>query len=191
VPSKKNSVGKQPNATVKELSKAIEQFRDTEWAARRENLKRSIGRPTRYRREFAERVIDYFMRARPYRTINTMFGPKEIAADLPTLAGFAMEIGVHRETLNNWASETTKDGRLKHPEFFDAIKKAKTIQEDIWATNSLRKLYDRTFAIFFGKNNLDYVDRVHVAEEQAESYDDMESDQAVSSADDARKLARQ
>lgn len=165
------------------------QLEDALWDETREAMKASIGRPSRYHKEYCAKLVEYFMRERPYRTVQTMFGPKEIPTDLPTLAGFAMEIGVHRDTLHEWANATDKSGKLKHPEFSDAIKKAKTVQEMIWATNSLRKLYDKTFAIFFGKNNLDYRDKYEVEETRTAGYEDLEDVPKAKSAAEARRLA--
>lgn len=118
---------------------------DAEWAAFTANMRRNVGRPSVYSPDYCGEVIAYFLSKPPYREVLTQFGPRLIANDLPTLAGFAVKIGVCKQTLHNWMDE--------HKEFLDAIARAKAAQEFIWATNTMNKLYDKTFAIFFGKNN--------------------------------------
>jgi hypothetical protein len=75
-----------------------------------------------------------------------------LPAELPTLAGFASMIGVHRETLLNWTKE--------HPEFFDAYKRAKDDQERILVANGLCGLYEGAFGIFTAKNLIGWRDKV-------------------------------
>lgn len=117
------------------------------------------GRPTDYRPEFCEMIIEYFD-VEPYREVGRTKTNKDgseytyyedKANDWPTLAGFAAKIGSHRESLNNWAKQ--------HDEFFDAIKKAKEIQEQILVTNALKGLYNPTFSIFAAKNIFSWKDK--------------------------------
>jgi hypothetical protein len=74
-----------------------------------------------------------------------------IANELPTLAGFASVIGVHRDTLNEWEKV--------HPEFSDAVKRAKAHQERILVSNGLSDRYNSTMTIFALKNLADWKDR--------------------------------
>ena len=64
----------------------------------------------------------------------------------------AHSIGTTRETIHNW-----KD---KYPEFLDAYKKAKQLQEEIWIQNSLKGLYSTAFTIFLGKNVFGWTDKI-------------------------------
>src|SRR4051794_18596943 len=133
------------------LRKAAEQARkqeDTDWRQFVDETVRKMGRPTLYEPAYCEQVIRYFLTKPPYHVVSTMFGPKLVANDMPTLAEFAVRIGVSKKTINNWCDE--------YEEFLRAVEKAKGVQEWIWATNTLHKLYDKTFSIFFGKNNLGY-----------------------------------
>lgn len=144
-------VAKSPKS--KRISKAPEiPSDDPQWQALVQPLIRSVGRPTLYDPKYCTDVVRYFASKPPYRMVQTMFGPKLLPNDLPTLAGFAVSIGVSKKTINNWCDE--------HSEFLRAVEMAKAVQEHIWATNTLHKLYDRTFSIFFGKNNLGYVEKV-------------------------------
>jgi hypothetical protein len=113
------------------------------------------GRPTLYQPEFCRQILDYFD-VEPYRVVtrvNKRTGHEysELAANpLPTLAGFASQIGVARQTLHNWGKE--------HPEFFDAIARAKATAEYVLVTNGLLGLYHARFAIFVAKNYTDLRD---------------------------------
>jgi len=119
------------------------------------------GAPTKYKKAFCKELIDFFD-IEPYiekqRTIMSKGKPitidMEIANDWPTLAKFCTTIGVHRDTLQEWAK--------KHPEFSVAIKKAKEYQESILVTNGLKGLYNPGFAIFAAKNVIGWKDRQEI-----------------------------
>ena len=90
----------------------------------------NFGRPSKYDPKYVQELLDYFNQD-PYiqkmKQVVTKQGdvievPIEAATDFKSLAGFANRIGVHRETLLNWAKE--------HSDFFDAIKRAKSYQEE-------------------------------------------------------------
>lgn len=129
--------------------------------------KEDTGRPTKYKEEYCEQIIEFFNKD-PYEAIEIEVTDddgnvrKTVATDksgdpilkpcqLPTKEGFAISIGVHRETLINWAKA--------HPEFFDAIKTCEMMQENILVQNSLIKAYDKTFAIFTAKNVMGWSDK--------------------------------
>ncbi len=97
------------------------------------------GRPTAYDPKYCDEILEYFS-IKPYEKTD---GKTEVA-DLPTFAGFAKTIGVHRDTLNEWTNE--------HPQFSDAYKKAKEIQEDFLVINGLRSNINTAFGIFVLKN---------------------------------------
>lgn len=105
------------------------------------------GRPSEYDSKYCQEILKYFG-VKPYETNER---GREVAADLPTLAGFASKIGVHRDTLHQW----TKD----HPEFSDAYKKAKDLQENFIVVNGNRGLINTAFAIFTAKNVLGWRDK--------------------------------
>lgn len=108
----------------------------------------TAGRPSSYKPEYAEQLKKYF-------AVDAAIPNNDgelVANSLPTLAGFACEIGVHRETLLNWAEV--------HQEFFDALKMAKEHQERILVENGLLGRYDKTFAIFTAKNLISWRDKV-------------------------------
>ena len=118
-----------------------------------------VGRPTKYDKKYCDDLIKYF-NIEPhfetpvvttYKDGTTKEEIKLIPSDLPTLAAFASNIGVHRDTLNQWATE--------HKEFSDALKRAKEHQERILVTNGLQGLYPAAFAIFTAKNVINWRDK--------------------------------
>lgn len=108
------------------------------------------GRPAEYDPKFCQMLIDYF-NLKPYTKNN--FGKLE-AQDFPSLAGFAVKIGVHRETLLNWSN--------LYPDFFDAYKRAKDYQENFLVVNGMRGLINPSFAIFTAKNVLNWRDKKEI-----------------------------
>lgn len=122
------------------------------------------GRPSGYKPEYAKMLEDYFNV--PAQVIDEDEDGKKIKpSSLPTLAGFACKIGVHRETLLNWAEN--------HQDFFDAFKMAKEHQERILVENGLMGYYDKTFAIFTAKNLINWRDKQEVEHGMSESLLDL------------------
>lgn len=106
-----------------------------------------VGRPSKYKREYAQKARDYALSPE---------GEK-----FPTLAGLACHLGVCRDTIHEWTKAVDDKTRgLKHPEFSDAIKAMKAIQERDLVNGALNGDYQPTFAIFFAKNNLGMKDSV-------------------------------
>ena len=121
------------------------------------------GRPTKYKPEYAQELIDFFNVA-PYKIReyeNEKTGKLEIiheAADLPTFSMFAIHIGVNVDTLHEWKNKKDEEGNFVHPEFSDAYKKAKAYQEHVWMQNTLKGGYQQAFSIFIGKNVIERED---------------------------------
>lgn len=113
------------------------------------------GRPTKYEARFADELLDYFNQVPcTFEIVENSKGDMcrvATPASFPTLAGFACKIGVHRETLIEWAKV--------HEEFTDAYKRAKDYQEHILVENGLMGGYDKTFAIFTAKNVINWRDK--------------------------------
>ena len=126
---------------------------------------RPVGRPTVYRDEFPEMMIEFFSQAPTREVTNRDSKGNESTQVLPgffpTLARFATNIGVTKDTLHDWA--TAKDlttGNLKHPEFSSAYKKAKDLQEANLVEGTIASAYNSTFAIFTAKNVLGWRDKI-------------------------------
>lgn len=127
-----------------------------------------VGRPTLYKSEYTQRLLDYFDVEPYYERITKIVTkkgdvievPKDEANDFPTLAGFAVLIGVHRDTLHEWSTAENEDGELLYPDFSDAYKRAKDFQEAYIAINGLKGHVNPTFAIFIAKNVLGWTDKL-------------------------------
>lgn len=122
------------------------------------------GRPTVFREEFADMLLEYFS-APPTRevTVKDKSGEERIEilpGVFPTLARFAVNVGVTRETLHDWATAKKPDGELKHPRFSYAYKKAKDFQEANLVEGTMAGAYNSTFAIFTAKNVLGWRDKI-------------------------------
>lgn len=118
--------------------------------------KRPVGRPTDYKPEYCQMLIDYFS-IEPYKEIQkkiyTKSGalieiPEDRPADFPSLAGFCIKIGIHRDTLHEW----TKN----HPEFSDVYRLAKEYQENYLLVNGNKELIPTNFATFLLINHSNY-----------------------------------
>ena len=125
---------------------------------------RKVGRPTVYQDHYPDLMLEYFSRPpTKERTIVDAKGNERtevVPNDFPTLARFAVSIGVVKDTLYDWATAKTPDGELKHPEFSAAYKKAKHLQEANLIEGTLKNAYNSTFAIFTAKNVLGWRDKV-------------------------------
>lgn len=124
--------------------------------------KRPVGRPSEYRPEIAQELLDYFGKD-PYvekeqdiltKTGDVITIKKDVASDFPTLAGFAIKLGICRDTLLEWSKE--------YPEFSGAYKRAKDFQENFLAVNGNKGLIHPAFAIFTAKNVLNWRDKKDV-----------------------------
>ena len=110
------------------------------------------GRPTKYRDEYCDQILEFFDQD-PFEIVTNDEGEPVLTPSgkvitrpckLPTFERFAHSICVHKDTLYEWAS--------KIQSFSDAMKKAKQIQHDILVQNGLTGGYNNTFAIFVGKS---------------------------------------
>jgi len=111
-----------------------------------------MARPTKYRKEYCQEIIEFFTRE-PFQVVHNADGspaldrsgsPVLMPCPLPTLEGFSIKIGVTSDTLLNWAK--------KHDEFLGAVKRAKDLQKEILVQNGLAGNYEKAFAIFLAKN---------------------------------------
>jgi len=127
------------------------------------NEPKPFGRPTLFREEFAQQLIDYFnIDAYTEKVeLNKDGNPVviKVANKFPTLARFATMIGVTRETLHDWATSKKEDGELKYPDFSYAYKRAKDYQEAILVEGTMLNVFNAPFSIFTAKNVLGWRDR--------------------------------
>jgi len=127
------------------------------------------GRPTKYDPDYCDMLIEYFDIESGYdveaENSKGVMQSVRHASNLPTIAGFARSIRVHRDTIHHWANEQDDEGNLIRPEFSDALKFAKDCQEDILIQNGLKGGYAPSFAIFTAKNILGWRDTKEVTED--------------------------
>ena len=123
------------------------------------------GRPTKYKPEFADKMVEFFSQP-PIREVTTIDAKgnettQVLPGHFPTLARFATNIGVTKDTLHDWATaKHIETGELKHPDFLSAYKKAKDLQEANLVEGTIAGAYNSTFAIFTAKNVLGWRDKV-------------------------------
>lgn len=121
------------------------------------------GRPSSYKPEFVAMLDEFFdiSAGEDIMAQNKKGEPVVVrkAAALPTLAAFACKIGVHRETLREWADAADENGVARYPEFSAAYKRAREHQERILTENGLLGAYQPAFAIFTAKNVLGWRDK--------------------------------
>ena len=94
------------------------------------------GRPTKYKNEYCDEIIEYFKNEEP----------------IGSIAGFAAKIGVCKDTIHEW--------RDKHQAFSDAYKKAYAFYEHKWLKGSINGDFQVAFSIFMGKNVFGYKDKL-------------------------------
>ena len=110
--------------------------------------------PLRYQPEFCERLLSFFD-VPPFTVTEVMkkdgsVALVETAAELPTFAAFAKQLGTTCDVLSGWEQV--------HPAFFEAAQKARDLQGNILIQNSLRGNYSASFAVFTAKNLLGWKD---------------------------------
>ena len=120
----------------------------------------TFGRPTKYKKEYCEKIVEYF--DVPYFvekevTKATSSGviykiKKEVPNRIPLFEGFARSIGVDTDTVVNW----TRD----HEDFFGAYKTAKGLQKEMLVYLAVNGHLAQSYAIFLTKNITDFTDRV-------------------------------
>ena len=108
----------------------------------------------RYQPEFCDRLLAFFDVVPFHITEVTKRDGSvslvETAAELPTFAAFAKQLGTTCEVLKNWEN--------KHAAFREAAQKARDLQSNILIQNSLRGNYSASFAVFTAKNLLGWKD---------------------------------
>lgn len=112
---------------------------------------RKLGRPSLYEDRFAQDLLDYF--GEYLKSSDSKSKP------FPSLAGFAIKIGVHRDTLDEWAKARDENDALIYPEFSDAHSRAKYFQENYLLIHGLEGNIHPQFGMFVAKNILGWRDK--------------------------------
>ena len=164
--------GQNPPSSEKPWAKAVGRPPD----------KPRIGRPPgtpaynlAYDPKYCQHIVEYFEEAAtaPVRDLDSVvirethtdrLGQKRVSqklevrricAELPTLQGFAAEIGVCSQTLLAWAK--------RYPDFLSSYSRAKDIQFKILLDRGLTRQYDPNAFIFVAKNLTEMTDKQVIA----------------------------
>lgn len=114
--------------------------------------KKQTGRPSDYKEEYCDQMIEYFKSADPYEISVSEDGRvTTIPGKFPSFSRFALSIGTYRHRLNEWAK--------KHPEFREAKMVCRDYQEAFLSEAGMVGAVDRTFAIFAAKNIIGWSDK--------------------------------
>ena len=145
-----------------------------------ELLVKRMGRPSKYKPEYNAAIIAWFMveKYAQFTTDETIKYNKDgvktsesrrfkmIPADLPTLQGFARNIGVSYDTMRGWANDLVDPDAetpvLRYPEFSVAYNIAKELQKEFLIDNGLKGNYPPASYIFTAKNITDMTDKTIV-----------------------------
>lgn len=160
-PAKRATVPKKPAAGVKATR------------AKAKPKPAPVGRPTDYRPEYVEKIVEFFniavTRVDEADVTDGDGKPRKeksvVVNTFPTLTRYASLIGVTRETLHDWATGKGKDGKLRHPEFSYAYARAKDLQESLLVEGGMAGAYDSRFATLAAKNLAGWRDQAEVKNE--------------------------
>lgn len=108
------------------------------------------GRKTKYKKEYDQKIIDYFLNKKKLIEGDT----KNLKAYFPTLIRFALEIWVCPDTITEWEKV--------HPSFYKSVRICLKIQEVLLLENALLWNYYAPMAQFILKNNHWYKDKTEV-----------------------------
>jgi hypothetical protein len=125
------------------------------------------GRPTKYKKEYAQDLLDYFkknLKAYEREVVPNGEGRTRTEVtplDLPTFQEFAaIHCNVCVDTLLEWTKAKNEDGSLKFPSFSEAYKRARDIQTAILIKGGMVGVYDARFAGLASKNLIGWSEKV-------------------------------
>lgn len=118
------------------------------------------GRPTKYKEEYCDTIIEFFdiehtkfvNRKKVLKDGSIVEWEEEVANQLPTFERFAVECGVHVDTLIEWTT--------RHEKFSEAYKRCKNMQKEMINDLGMRGFYNPTYTMFVAKNITDMKDKV-------------------------------
>lgn len=122
------------------------------------------GRPTKYKEEYCETIIQYFnvphtkeVTKQKVKGSEIITWTEEVANKLPTFERFAVDNGVHTDTLHEW--------RNTYPKFSEACKRCKNMQKEMINYLAMAGYYNPTYTMFVAKNITDMRDTQHIEQE--------------------------
>lgn len=122
------------------------------------------GRPTKYKPEFCEKMIDFFdqpiyedVKINHYKNDKLIFTDiKRLPTKLPTLTDFCKSLNLPYFTVREWLDKKCKGFKI---EFSQAFMYARTLQKNHLIQASLMGLYNPIFAKFTAVNLTDMRDK--------------------------------
>lgn len=134
---------------------------------------KKMGRPVKYRPEFADMMDAYFcdqaLREVPLKNGGVQF----VMPRPPTLAGFALSLGVCLDTICRWATETGDDGKsLRYPDFSESYARAMTRLQDLNIVGGLMGAYQPHVVGLALKNVNGWKDKVESVERVEHAFDE-------------------
>lgn len=173
-PKNRNSPKRPVNISIIEWQEVI--FNDTE-------KKIKYWRPTSFDPKFTDELMEYF-NIESNKEVETItrwkndyekIEIKEIANNLPTIQWFCRKLWIDRVTLYNWLKDAKNWKIIENNDwekiiiydkekvnFLNTFKICQEIQQQIRMENSLKWLYNPSFAIFFWKNVFKWKDTSEV-----------------------------
>lgn len=120
-------------------------------------VKQPLGRPSSYRPEYAQQMVDYFNQP-AWDTVDAEGNLVE--GYFPTLAGFCCEIGVTKVTLRAWTQAKDIDGTPMWPEFLSSYEYCREKQEQVFSQGYMRgKYFNPMIGALIAKNLMDWRDK--------------------------------
>lgn len=116
------------------------------------------GRPTLYNDQLQKLADEYVDNWNLYLEIKSKDDPSKVTHvvnSIPSIVGLALHLGVHRDSIYNWAKI--------HEKFIYTLERIKQKQEMFLIHHGLTKGYDSGFAKFLSINVTDYKDKVEVS----------------------------
>ena len=114
------------------------------------------GRPTKYKPEYCQMIIDYFSDNDAYEVLEHPDDDTKRRAflnRLKTMYKFAQKICVDVDTVANWANARDENGALANPDFFGAYKAAMTMQAAMILEGGMAGVYNPNMSALILKNN--------------------------------------
>ncbi|MDE2100929.1 MAG: hypothetical protein KGL39_27025 [Patescibacteria group bacterium] len=143
--------------------------------AKKKPDKRPPWRPTKYKPEFCQQIVDYFSEWDIVEKIVDSTGRGGTTTHyetvrVPSIYGFAARIGVNQDTLREWANGRYPDdhknkslrGKLKHPDFSVSFRHAQGLEDAIVHEYGMAGRLDRGLATLYFTNKLKYKDSRHI-----------------------------
>jgi hypothetical protein len=156
-----------PKITDKKKAQAKNKTTAAKISAGLEITESDRGAPTKYKKEYAQQLIDYFKAGiKAYERVELPNGEgrtrtEVVPVEFPTFQEFSvMRCNVSFETLCTWAKEKKVCGGLKFPEFSEAYSQARDLQAAILTKGSMVGAYEGKFAGLAAKNLIGWADKL-------------------------------